>query len=288
MERDWSSPAGDPYFSEFVEIGADRYVHVAHKIITSSPGKPPTPVYRSYDLGERRPACTWFQYSPVSDRLWFYREFMPHDLGTHHFRDAVRYLSGQLDLASLDPAARRWVDAYASKPNGSHCPPPWFPLGTHFVDISGKEALQGQANVILPEERTAIDIFAAAGMHIIWVNPRVEARGRLMRRFLKIRSDGFPGLFLDPQMGETIEGFNGGWSYANPTKDQIVSDRVRDDGHLINLFDAAGYGVSAVCPLDPPVVRQAPRVVGYRDGRTPILSNPDDDSMDLYENRRGR
>ena len=138
MERDWTSPAGDPFFSEFVEIGEAHYVHMASRIITGGPGKPPVPVYRAYDLGELRPACIWFQYSPISDRLWFYREFMPHDLGTHHFRDAVRYLSNQLPYEVLDPAARRWVDHYASKPSGAHCPPPWFPPGTHFVDVSGK------------------------------------------------------------------------------------------------------------------------------------------------------
>ena len=288
MERDWSSPAGDPLFPEFSEIGAQAYIHVATKIITAPPGRPPLPVYRSYDLGERRPACVWYQYSPISDRFWFYREFMPHDLGTHHFRDAVRYLSGEIPATDLDTAARKWVDAYAAKPTGAHCPPPWFPVGTRFVDVSGKECLQRDANVINPEEKTAIAIFAAAGMYLLVVNPRVAGRNRVMRRFLKIRPDGHPGILIDPQMSESIEGWSGGWSYGPTSKDGVISDRARDDGHYINLCDAWGYGVSAVAPEDAPPPQQEPRQIGFeRDGRTPRMSNPADaDSLDLYETRR--
>jgi hypothetical protein len=270
MERDWSSPAGDPYFPEFSEVGVDKYVVMVRNIIVAPRGKAPIPVYRCYDLGERRPACVWLQYSPLSDRFWAYREFMPHDLGTHYFRDAVRYLSGQIELGDLAYEAR--------------------PPGTHFVDITGKEALQRQSNAVLPEEKTALDIFGSVGMFFIWVNPRVEARGRMMRRFLKLRADGYPGLLIDPQMGESIEGFSGGWSYAQPTKEQMVSDRVRDDGHLINLFDAWGYGVSAIAPVDEPAPLPTPTIVGYRnDGRTPIMSRPGAmEELDLYENRRNR
>lgn len=244
MEGDWSTPAGDPYFPIFSQVGRDRYVHLATKLIRG-------PVFRAYDFGRRRPAAIWFQYDAKQDRAWLLREFMPPDLLTHQFRDAVRYLSGQLPYEALHESAQRRVDEYAGKRTGEHCPPPWFPPGAvQFIDIGGKEANQTQSNVIMQEDAVVADIFAAVGMPLTIVSPSVLGRNRVVDRMLQVREDGWPGLFLDPQMEETIAGFEGAFSYPAPSKANPVPTKPRDDGHFINILDAVGYGIVAVCPAE--------------------------------------
>jgi hypothetical protein len=280
MERDWSSPAGDPYFPIFTQLGAERYVFLQTQFVEQ------WPVFRAFDFGRRRPACVWFQYSPKQDRIIGYREFMPHNIGTHDFRDAVKYLSNQLNRSQLTPEAERWVDEYAARSSGAHCPPPWFPLGTKFLDIGGKEALQQQSNAPKPEDAVASDIFAAGGLNLIIVTPRILGRNHIIDRMLSVKPDGFPGILIDPQMEESIAGFEGAWCYPEPTKAIPVPTKPKDDGHYINLLDAWGYGVAAVVPEETPkgpVLRQETAFVG---GRPQLYTTPVGEEPNLYETRR--
>jgi hypothetical protein len=231
MMRDWTTPSGDPYFPEFVEIGVIRFIRPVTRLIKG-------PVYRSYDFGKRCPACTWFQYSQKG-----------------------------------------------AKPSGGHCPPPWFPLGTHFIDITGKEALQGQSNAILPELATVQGIFSEMGMNLIIQNPRVMARYQVMRRFLRVYDDGLPGLLIDPQCEEAIDMFSGKLCYPDATPANPVPTKPKNDGHLINLSDAFTYGVVMVAPADAPKEAGPQRLVGYRGGRTPVYAEADSDSVGWHETR---
>ena len=249
MGRDWSTPAGDAFFPAFSEIGRARCVMPATRLISGY-------VYRAFDFGRRRPACIWFQYSLKSDRAWLLREFMPHDLQTHDFRDAVRFLSNQLPWEQVPERAQRWVEAYTMRPSGIHCPPPWFPLGVRFLDISGPEANQVQANATSPEESTAADIFAAAGLNLIVVTPKVKGRNRVVDRMISVRPDGHPGLIIDPQCEESIIGFEGAFAYPKPTKQVPVPTKPFKDGHFENLLDAIGYGFVAVVPADAPTASE--------------------------------
>lgn len=277
MDRDWSTPAGDPYFPEFSENGEQLYLEMARRMIKS-------PVVRSLDFGRRKPACTWFQYSQPSDRIWLYREFMPADLGAHDFADAIKYLSGEIPIDQLAPKARAWVEAYAARPTGSHCPPPWFPLGTRFINIAGKEANQTQANV--PEDAWAVtrDLFAHKGIELLIVSPGVFDRNQKVRRFLRVRDDGRPGLIIDPQCEEMIEGFSGAFSYPAPTAAVPVPVKPKDDGHFINLLDAFGYGVFAVSPTDTPEPAEH-RILRFDINQKPIYARAEE-VIDCYENRR--
>lgn len=267
MEGDWSSPAGEPYFPVFSELGQERYVRLATELIAG-------PVYRSYDFGRRHPACTWFQYSPKSDRLWLLREFMPHDLLTHEFRDAVRFLSGQLDIGQLTDRTRVWIDRYRNRLSGQHCPPPWFPPGTIFIDLSGKEVVQSSGNALSPDEATAKDIFAAGGIFVMWVAPDVKGRNRVVERMLMEAPDGWPRTLIDPQCEEMLAGFNGAFAYPEKTTAVPIPDQPKDDGYYINLLDAWGYGVCSVVPKEAPEAPKPRRLLGW-DGRTPVYSDPE-------------
>lgn len=283
MEGDWSSPAGKPYFPIFSEIGRERYVHMAIELIGADRGGMPI-VFRSYDFGRRHPACTWFQYSKKSDRIWLMREFMPEDLVTHEFRDCVRYLSNQVPLERLNDRSQAWIHRYTARVSGAHCPPPWFPPNTRFVDIGGKELVQGGASAVDPELATARAIFAEGDIHLLWVNPKVEGRNRVVDRMLMIRSDGWPGTFMDPQCEEMITGFEGAFSYPAESAANPIPTKPKDDGYFINLLDAYGYGVAAVIPSDTPKPDAPPRLVGYINGREPVYSN-DTEEVGWYETR---
>lgn len=286
MRRDWSSPSGEPYFPAFLENGGrNGHVRMARKLIAGA-------VFRSHDTGRRRPACTWFQYSRIDNRIFLMREFMPHDLLTHEYRDAVRYFSGQLPLEDVPARAQLWIARYLEKPTASHCSNgAWFPPGVQFFDIVGKEAEQGTANTTNPAEVSFKAIFEAVGMQLFVVNPKVLARNRHVGSLLRLRRDGLSGLIIDPQCEQMIAGFEGAFTYPKATEAVPVPSAPKDDGNFINLLDAFGYGVCAVVPPDDPKTEAPSKQIGWsQDGRTPIMGslNSEDEGMNLYENRRQR
>lgn len=277
--RDWTSAEGDTFYPEFADNGKQCYVvplpHLAR-----------LPIVRSFDFGFRRPACTWLQYSPTQDRVWVVREFMPHDLGTHDFRDAVQFLSGQFDYSGLTPRARDWVDLYAGKSGAPR--PPWFASTADFFDVSGPESYRTESSAIrATEEANAAQVFANGGIYLNMVDPPVKARTDIIRRLLKIRPDGFGGLILDPQCEELVEAFNGALAFERSTKDNPIPTKPRKDGHYENLHDALGYGIVSVVPMeDRTPGKPNQQLVGY-DGRQPIYRAEGED-LGWYETVRQR
>ena len=278
--RDWTSAEGDTFYPEWMDNGGrDKYV-------IRLPSLAKLPVVRSFDFGFRRPACTWIQYSPSQDRVWVIREFMPHDLGTHDFRDAVQFLSGRFEYSGLTDRARDWIDLYAGKAGAPQ--PPWFASTTDFFDVSGPESYRTEASAIrATEEANAAQVFANGEIYLNMVDPPVKARTDILRRLLKIRADGFGGIILDPQNEELIEAFNGALSFEKSTKDNPIPTKPRKDGHYENLHDALGYGIVAVVPMeDRHPGEPNKRVIGY-DGRSPIYG-ADGSDLGWYETVRQR
>lgn len=278
--RDWTSAEGDIFYPEWNDNGGKP------KYVVPLPRLAKLPIVRSFDFGFRRPACTWLQYSPGSDRVWVVREFMPHDLGTHDFRDAVQFLSGQFDYSGLTPRARDWVDLYAGKQDAPQ--PPWFASTSDFFDVSGPESYRTESSAIrATEEANAAQVFANGGIYLNMVDPPVKARTDVIRRLLKLRPDGFGGILLDPQCEELIEAFNGALAFERSTKDNPIPTKPRKDGHYENLHDALGYGIVSVVPLEDRHPGQPNKqLVGY-DGRQPIY-RPEGEDMGWYETVRQR
>jgi hypothetical protein len=276
QELDWTSAEGDVFYPEFGEIGREKFVAPAKELIKG-------PVYRSFDFGFRRPACTWFQYAPESDRVWVLREFMPHELGTHDFRDAVLYLSGQLDFGALNERAQFWIRNYEERDSGVGTP--WFPMGTDYFDIGGPEAYRTEASAIrATEESNAAQVLANGGIIINMVDPPVKSRCDVIRRLLSVRPDGWPGIVFDPQCEELLQAFGGALAFETATKLKPIPVAPKKDGHFENLHDALGYGVVGVVPLDDRTANEEGQVLlGYR-GRTPIFHSPGD-GFNVYEGR---
>lgn len=234
---DRTTPSGDAFYFEFMKNGGRPiYVKKAQGLLD-------THVSRSFDFGVRRPACTWYQYDSFADLVWYYREFMPHDCGTHDFRDVVLFLSGEMEYDELTGDARYWADEVAAREWNPK--PPWFDPGQRFINFCGPEAFRRQAAAMRnPEESTDADIMAAGGIHLVEWNGPVLGRTKVMRRLLKIRKNHYPGALFDPACEELIRLMSGGLTFGKPTEEDPKPNTPRKDGHFDNLHDSATYGLA--------------------------------------------
>lgn len=259
---DWDTAEGSSYYPEFAELGRDKFIHTLSALPT--PGIACT-LFRGLDFGGRRPACIWGVYSHTQDRLWILREFITRSplrsnvgdgLATHFFRDIVRFYSGDLPFSELDDRGKYWVDWQTENgyPEG-----PWFGEGIPWENFTGPETNTFQANAAKdPRDATSARIFATAGIELTYQAGPVKARHEIFRRFLEIRSDGYPGVLIDPSCHEILAALGGAFTFAKETAANQVPDRPRKDGHYDNLMDALTYAVCAICPsVHMPLPRKA-------------------------------
>jgi len=275
-KRDWTTSAGEPFYPEFAQIGRGRYQLAAAGLVGTGA------VYRGFDLGYRAPVCVWFQYSDASDRVWVLREFVPKQIATEHFADAVLYLSGQRPYEGLPPIAKEWVDAYAQ--TAGMPAPPWFAPGTVFLDYSGPEANRTEAIAARdPAEANTSRVFAAKGILLGTQAGPIRARTDVLRRLLALRSDGWPGLLVDPACPEVLAMLDGGLAYKRPSRNNPKPDHPQKDGHFDNVNDALTYGLAAVVPS----VERAVPIMPLPAAANGQLMDPYE-GFELYETRRRR
>jgi hypothetical protein len=260
MLLDWTSPSGSAYYAEYQTNGGnDTYVRKCPGIT----GRHPI-IYRGWDFGVRRPACVWGQYDPDARRLWIIREMMPgfwdssintdYGIDIRAFRDSVLFLSGQLDVDQMKPAALDLVNRIAE---ASEYPlPPWFgPSGelqfsgrpVQFTDFAlGREVNRRQES----EEQllTYADILAERGIFINDANENWDVRETVMRELLNVRPDGYPGILFDPACPILIAGYNGGIQYTKKTKMSALPEASSRDGYFEHLHDCVNYVAVSVTP----------------------------------------
>jgi hypothetical protein len=154
---------------------------------------------------------------------------MPHDLGTHDFRDAVQYLSGRFEYSGLTPRARDWIDLYAGKLGAPK--PPWFRSTTDYFDVSGPESYRTEASAIrATEEANAAQVFANGEIYLNMVDPPVKAS--LISSVDSSRSRRWLAWDLRrPSVREIIEMFNGALAFERITKENPIPTKPRKDGH---------------------------------------------------------
>jgi hypothetical protein len=266
---DRNTPSGDAFYFEWNDNGGrERYVVRCPGFIQG------LHISRSFDFGVRRPACIWYQYDPGEDIIWYLREFMAHDCGTHDFRDTVAFLSGELPYEELTGDARYWADEVQAR-TWNH-PAPWFDAGTHFVNFSGPEAFRRQAAAMRnPLETTDADIMAAGGIQLTEWNGPVLARTSIMRRLMKVRESGYPGALFDPSCEELIRAMSGALVFHPPTEEDPIPNRPKKDGHFDNIHDAATYGLAHEVTSVDKVMPPPPNRVSYHN------------RMRVEEDRRG-
>ncbi len=285
MLRDWSAAAGDPWYPEWQIAGGDKvFVHPAAGVI------PGLPIHRGWDFGIRYGAVTWSQYSPAQRRWWVLREVMPEGLSTYSLRDIVLYLSGQLQLDDLNLQAKAWV-ARLNEPDSPYPPGPWFksvgPVPLRFIDWSGHEALQPRAEVAQEvEERTSAQILAAGGVYLTPLYGAVKGADQIIRDLMRVRDDGWPGLFLDPACRILRGGLSGGIVFAKGTAENPSPEKPHKDGYFEHTHEALLYSMASTVPAaDKAPTDQGELVVM---DRRVVRLEPQETAFDLYELRHGR
>lgn len=258
FKRDWKSASGNAFYPEFEHNGeVDFYVKTSPGQLSSQP------VLRGWDFGYQRPACVWAQYSPNQHLLWVVREIMPEYIDVGDFADLVLYLSGSLPYDRLGVRAKTWagvIGSNAGGPASQYPPPPWFPLGTHFMDYAGPEALRtSDMPMQESQDRTRAQVLASKGITLAVHGMSVKAREEALRSLLRPREDiPRPGsrssLYFDPACQILIDGFNGGIAFPKETQANPLPDQPHKDGFYEHLHDALGYLVVGYVPMLRPVL----------------------------------
>lgn len=239
--RNWHISGGAGVYPEFAEIGRELYLYEPPALLRQ-------PVLRGWDFGIRAPVCVWLQYAPKSDRVYVLREFAPRGIAAHHFRDACRYFSGQLDRSALDADTLEWVVLQENLPGPK---PPWFPPGTQFIDLGGNEVNNRQSIAARdPREATLRQVWAAGGMEMaVQVGP-VKARLDVLRRLLYLRADGRPGILLSPTCSAVAAMLDGGLVWKRSTPVRPDQEEPRKDGTHDNVHDALTYALVGIVPAE--------------------------------------
>lgn len=252
---DWTSSEGSPFFPEFASHPT-RYVDIR-------PVNPHLPVIRGWDFGRRKPAVVWMQEQ--DGQVIVLRSIMPEDIDIHSFRDLVLYLSGQslrpdlpatspeleLEMLKRRPKAIRFLyDLTQERPWWPDGDParqnyviPFFPPGIRFLDFSGPEAYQEKSFETEEKEKADAEVLAAGGINISWLWKPESYGDTVIRKLMLAMPDGRPGLICHPASRLVIQALAGSLTYATSTKEHPDPDKVRDDGHYINIYDAMRYGI---------------------------------------------
>jgi hypothetical protein len=289
MLLDWTAPTGASYYAEYEKNGGDaEYVHSAK----GASGKRPL-ILRGWDFGVRKPACVWAQYDPSMRRLWVLREMMPgwwdsrldsdYGIDIRSFRDSVLFLSGQLPSQALSERAIDLVNRIAESPD---YPVPtehgWFSGNEQFMDF----ALGREVNRRMETEEqllTYADILSERGVVVTEANENWDVRETVMRELLTKRSDGWPGLFLDPACRILISGFNGGFQYAKKTKQNSLPEAANRDGYFEHLHDCLNYiSVSMLSAVIRPETQAVPTAVLRNTDLRTVVS----DGVDYWVGKR--
>lgn len=258
--RNWKISEGDAYYPEWdIEGGVATYVRPIEKLLD-------WPIFRCWDFG-RRPACVWFQVDPSTERIWVIRECRPENIDTYSFRDLIKVLSGEFDIDEVDDAqekqVKKWIRKYE---HDARYPSPingkwfhWEGVPPRFIDFGGPEANQQRAEIQSDTEaRTSAEVLEAGGVYLTVSSAQWNARENVMRKVMKVREDGYPGILFDPSCVELIEAFSGALTYAKPTATDRFPSMPAKNGTHDHLHDALSYGVIQVVQLGDRVTRALP------------------------------
>ena len=235
--HDWTIGTGMAYYPEFSERGRRYYVREMTQLMDG-------PVYRGLDFGHRYPACVWLQTDKDRRRVWVLREFMPRGMDAASFRDAVRYLSGQIEFDLMLPGAKTVIKGMKDDPAAPEVPffnPPGHePL--QFINYAGHEIFIGRAEVgAESKERTTADIWQAAGETFSVYTSAVSIGTDIIRLLMQPMKDDQPGMLIDASCKVILQGLDTGIVWEKPTPKNPIPQRPFKDGYFDHLHECLQY-----------------------------------------------
>jgi len=232
FEIDWTSTTGLPFYQLFYE----KYVEDrAYFIRPQEPPPSGAMIYRGFDFGFRKPACLWVWQS-ADGICRVLREFCPENIDVFEFRDAVRYLSGEIALDDK---------TFHNKPRAVTCinslwEHPFFPKGTSYQSFCGIEAKHVSSITGDHGELNDFEVFEAGSIPLQIVNQRVSAGTYIIRRLMKGSAAGTM-LQVDPRCNTLISGLAGGLTFGVGTKATPLDDEVAVHPDYSHIHDALRY-----------------------------------------------
>jgi hypothetical protein len=248
FEVDWASTSGLPFYPQFYrKYAEDRSWFIRPQTLPEA-----GIVYRGFDYGFRKPACIWMHQSS-DGRIRVLREFAPENIDVYEFREAVRFLSGQIKLDnktfSNKHRALEWIERVLPGTT-------WWTgeqqRNITWINFSGPEANKiwtasaGSENG-RNNEQTDAEVFDAGGVPLSIVNQRVATGTYIIRMMMKDGKDGSgPMLVVDPQCVTLIGGLAGGLTFGKGTRAQPLDDDVAPSVTYSHTHDGLRYAVSGI------------------------------------------
>ena len=259
FEIDWTSTTGLPFYplmyKKYVE---DRGYYIR---VQEVPGN--VLLYRGFDFGFHRPACV-FAFQDATGTLRVLREFCPKEIDVYEFRDAVKFISGELaEIPEKHSRARQWCERVA--PDG-----PWFKKGTKFLNFCGVEAKKIQTMTGDYGELNDFDVFQGGGVALSIVNQRVSAGTYILRNLMK-DFGGSPRILIDPRCTTLIAGMSGGLTFGEGNKASPLDDEIAIHPEYSHIHDALRYLVTGIINVSDIQVRLNE---GFPDGKPKAPVDP--------------
>jgi hypothetical protein len=244
MKIDRRSNAGRPFYPAFAEH-PERYTRYRFDTTLAAP------VVRGWDFGGRNPACVWGQWSKKSRRFYVMREILGKDIDTYGFRDLVKYLSGQLSYDSLESHPRAIELLQELRYDRAYPQTPWFEGNHHFLDFAGHEAVRpGPGLVRAADPKIAAEILALGEIYVTSTYVFQKSRKQIIDALCKLRSDGKPGIFIDPACPNLTKGLCGEIVYAKSTAANADPNEPAKDALYSHLHEALGYALVNTVTLE--------------------------------------
>ena len=225
----------------------------------SSHGLLDLPIFRAWDFGIRNPAVVWFQVD-ANERVWVLRELRGRNINIYAFADLVQYLSGEVEFHDLPSETEETVRLWAGRLSATEGMPEvpffsWTGMPPVFMDFGGPEATFRDSRHKDTEANTDAEVLEGRGITLVVSSAQWNARGNVMRKALRMREDGYPGIIFDPSCKELIEAFNGALCFANPSPAHPDPDAPAKNGIHDHLHDALSYGLVQVIGLTENAMR---------------------------------
>lgn len=177
---------------------------------------PTKTLYRGWDFGYHRPAVAvaWLN---EFDQLITKREILGKDEGVKEFGNRV------LNICATEFPNAKWIDAAD-------------PAGHQKNDKS---------------EFTSIEVLNQIGVFPTSKPSHIAEKLEIMRQRLKMRNDGKVGIIVDSGCTRIINGFKGGYRYAEVKEGQPEKEEPLKDNYYDNIFDALLYLMTNFLELAP-------------------------------------
>jgi hypothetical protein len=182
-------------------------------------------IHVGWDYGFIHPAVVWFQQNPVSGQQVVLAEYMADNMKLPAFVREVKRRQEQM------------------------CP--WGRF-LHYCDPAGDSEKD--------EGPKSIDVLREMGIYPSFKKSRITEGMKLIQRNLEIRSDGLPGMVLDPSCEGLIRAFEGGvvFDTEQPAFDEKSDEKIRIKwGVHKHRLDALRYAMIHVYRLGAVERREA-------------------------------